>query len=130
VQSDKHQQSRAGSNSTFTLKQKNSTFIPINKKLVQTDNPEKHIRARSRSYRTLSVEQRIGSPMPHEQFKQSVVNPGNKVEIVYDYDRSNARTPAFGKISEYYGAVTPSTLPRTRSATYVGGMLASMTIRP
>jgi hypothetical protein len=70
--------------------------------------------------------------MAHEQFKQSVVNHGNKVEIVYDYDTSNPRRQAFGKISEYYGAGTPSTMPRTRSVTYVGGMgmLAGMTIRP
>ena len=68
--------------------------------------------------------------MQHEQFKQSVANPANKVEIVYDYDTSQPKGPAFSKLSEYYGAVTPSTLPRTRSATYIGGKMASMTIRP
>ena len=68
--------------------------------------------------------------MPQEQFKEFVANSGNKVEIVYDYDTSQPKGPTFGKLSEYYGAVTPSTLPRTRSATYVGGMMASMTIRP
>lgn len=35
--------------------QRQSTFIPINQKLIETSNPEKRIKARSRSYRTLSV---------------------------------------------------------------------------
>lgn len=65
--------------------QRNATLIPINKKLVETNNPEKKIKARSRSYRTISVEQRIGSPMDPQKFKESIVFPRRTTEIVYDY---------------------------------------------
>lgn len=100
--------------------------------MVRTDNPEKQMRARSRSYKTLSVEQRIGSPMGDAQFRQSVARAGQQVEIVYDYDSgSHPKAAGMNKLADYYGAVTASTMSRTRSATYVGaGTLAGVTIRP
>lgn len=50
------------------------------------------------------------------------------MEIVYDYDTSmNQKFANIAKPTEYYGAVTPSTMPRTRSATYVGVFESMMT---
>ena len=103
--------------------QRQSTFIPINQKLIETSNPEKRIKARSRSYRTLSVEQRIGEPMADNAFKSARVREG-KTEIVYDYDDYNSqRLEQLKKqIDNYYGAHTATTMARTRSATYVGSV--------
>jgi hypothetical protein len=63
-------------------------------------------------------------------FKQSMAKGSGKAEIVYDYDTSlSPQLVGIGKMSDYYGAVTPSTMPRTRSATYVGGVFESMVTR-
>lgn len=52
------------------------------------------------------------------------------MEIVYDYDTSHhPKLAAINKQSEYYNSVTASTMPRTRSATYIGGMFESMVNR-
>jgi hypothetical protein len=68
--------------------------------------------------------------MADAHFKQSVPKAGKQVEIVYDYDTANLpKLMQVNKLTEYYGAVTASTMPRTRSATYVGGAIfASMTM--
>ena len=97
-----------------------STFIPINKKLVQTNNPEKKQKARSNSYRTLSVEQRVGSPIAYEVFQQSINNAGKKFEIVYDYDAAHNSAMSKEHLKPAFATLTPTTMPRTRSVTYVG----------
>jgi hypothetical protein len=46
-------------------------------------------------------------------------------QIVYDYDTAAPRTTQAVKLADYYSVATVSTLPRTRSATYVGGPMMS-----
>ncbi len=55
-------------------------------RLVQTNNPLKRIKARSRSYRAISVEEKVGTPLPPQIFQWNIATrPPRKTEIVYDY---------------------------------------------
>lgn len=114
---------------------------------METDNPEKKLRARSRSYRTISVEQKIGEPLNQQTFQQSIANPGKLTEIFYDYEGNQIivqrdprmRTephlahpgqpapvqPPSGQ-TEYYGSITPRAMARPRSETYLGPIYEGM----
>lgn len=57
-------------------------------RLVETNNPLKRFKARSRSYRAISVEERVGTPINGGLAKEPLmpVRATTKKEIVYDYE--------------------------------------------